>query len=116
VDDCIFCKVANGDIPATFIYEDDMVVAFDDISPQAPVHTLIIPRQHYAHLGDDVPGDVVQALFAAVPKVAQAKGISESGYRIIVNAGPDANQTVPHLHVHVMGGKPMSHGMVNFGD
>lgn len=112
--DCIFCKIAAGEIPATFIYEDDLVVAFDDVSPQAPVHTLVIPRQHFVNFGDGLPGEVLSALFEAVPKVAQAKGISESGYRVIVNNGPDANQTVQHLHVHVMGGREMAHGMVVF--
>jgi len=116
VEDCIFCKMAAGEIPVSFVYEDDTVVAFDDISPQAPVHTLVIPRDHYAHLGDGVPQDTVAALFAAVPAVAEIKGIAVSGYRLIVNAGPDANQTVPHLHLHVLGGKPMSHGMVRFAD
>ncbi|MBI5230635.1 MAG: histidine triad nucleotide-binding protein [Coriobacteriales bacterium] len=114
MEGCIFCKVASGEIPATFVYEDEFVVAFDDISPQAPVHTLIIPREHFEHLSDGVPEQVTMALFTAVPEVARRKGVLESGYRVIVNAGPDANQTVPHLHVHVIGGKAMSHGMVNF--
>jgi histidine triad (HIT) family protein len=116
VEDCIFCKVASGEIPVAFVYEDDLVVAFDDISPQAPVHTLIIPRVHYTRPDDGVPSETASALFAAIPKVARIKGVGDSGYRVIINAGPDANQTVPHLHVHVMGGKPMSHGMVNFAD
>lgn len=114
MEDCIFCKVASGEIPATFVYEDDLVVAFDDISPQAPVHTLVIPRTHYADLGDNVPADTFAALCKAVSAVARAKGVAESGYRVIVNNGPDANQTVKHLHVHVMGGRAMEHGMVTF--
>jgi len=112
--ECIFCRVAAGEIPATFVYEDDVVVAFDDIAPQAPVHTLIIPREHYAHLGDSIGADVLGAIFAAVPRVAAAKGIAESGYRVIINTGPDASQTVHHVHVHVMGGRAMAHGMVRF--
>ena len=114
--DCIFCKVASGEIPVTPVYEDDLVIAFDDISPQAPVHTLVIPRVHYDDLGDGIPAPTLAAVFAAVPKVAAAKGIADSGYRIIVNNGPDANQTVRHLHVHVLGGKAMEHGMVTFVD
>lgn len=114
MEDCIFCKVARGEIPAAFVYEDDLVVAFDDISPQAPVHTLVIPRKHYRDFGDSVPAETLAALFGAVPKVAQAKGIVETGYRVIVNNGADANQTVKHLHVHVLGGQAMSHGMVSF--
>ena len=114
MDDCIFCKVGSGEIPATLVYQDDLVVAFDDISPQAPVHTLVIPRAHYADFGDGVPGPTLAALFAAVPAVARTKGIAESGYRVIVNNGSDANQTVRHLHVHVLGGRAMEHGMVTF--
>lgn len=114
MENCIFCKVAQGEIPARLVYEDEHVLAFDDISPQAPVHTLIIPREHFSDMGDSVPDDVAAALFAAVPQVAQAKAISDSGYRVIVNNGRDANQTVAHLHIHVMGGRSMSHGMVKF--
>lgn len=112
----MFCKVGRGEIPATFVYQDDLVVAFDDISPQAPVHTLVIPREHYADFGDGVPAETLAALFAAVPVVAQVKGVAESGYRVIINNGPDANQTVGHLHIHVMGGRAMEHGMVTFVD
>jgi histidine triad (HIT) family protein len=106
--------VARGDIPARIVLEDEDIVAFDDIAPQAPVHTLIIPRAHHAHLGDDVPDDVLRAIFTAIPRVAEAKGVAETGYRVIINTGPDAKQTVHHLHVHVMGGRAMAHGMVHF--
>lgn len=112
MEDCIFCKIARGDIPATFVYQDDRVVAFDDLSPQAPVHTLIIPRAHYSGLNDAVSAEDYVALFAAVPQVAQAKGVKESGYRTIVNTGDDAGQTVHHLHVHVIGGARMAEGMI----
>jgi len=113
VDDCIFCMIANGQIESRTVYEDDVVVAFDDLTPQAPVHTLIIPKAHYVNLNDDVPPDVLVALLRAVPKVAALKGVAESGYRVIVNSGPDSAQTVQHLHVHVLGGGRMAHGMVN---
>lgn len=112
--DCIFCKIAAGEIPAAMVYENEHVIAFDDINAQAPVHALIIPRGHFSDLGDGLDADTLAALFAAVPGVARLKGIEGSGYRVIVNNGPDANQTVEHLHVHVMGGRPMSHGMVRF--
>lgn len=112
--DCIFCKIAAGEIPAKIVYEDEKVVAFDDVSPQAPVHTLIIPREHYSDLADGLDADTIAAIFSAVPEVARIKGIDTSGYRVTVNNGPDANQTVKHLHVHVMGGRPMAHGMVTF--
>jgi histidine triad (HIT) family protein len=116
VSDCIFCKVVSGEIPATLLYEDDDVVAFDDISPQAPVHTLIVPRRHVVNMSDPAATDLVGAVFSAVPEVARLKGVSDSGYRVIVNNGADANQTVQHLHVHVMGGRGMAHGMVVFAD
>lgn len=114
MSDCIFCMVAAGEIPAKTVFENDQVIAFDDIAPQAPVHTLIIPRRHYSTLGDDVPDEVLSALFGAVPEVAKLKGVDESGYRLIVNNGPDAMQSVGHLHLHILGGRPMSHGMVRF--
>lgn len=111
---CIFCRIATGDVPARIVYCDDDVVAFEDTSPQAPVHVLVIPREHYEHLGDGIPDDMLASLFSAVPKVAVVQGIAHSGYRTIINAGSDAGQTVPHLHVHVLGGGHMSHGMVRF--
>lgn len=116
MDDCIFCRVARGEIPASVVYENDVLVAFDDISPQAPVHTLIIPRTHIANLSEPIDPDVLAELFAAVPEVAKVKGVLDSGYRVIVNSGPDANQTVHHLHIHVMGGRAMAHGMVTFAE
>lgn len=108
--DCIFCKIAAGEIPATVVYEDDAVIAFDDLSPMMPVHTLIIPKDHHANIGDNVPDALMGHLFNTVKKVAQIKGISESGYRVIVNTGDDAQQSVHHLHVHVLGGAPMNSG------
>ena len=114
MEDCVFCKIAAGEIPTQAIYEDDLVIAFHDVSPQAPVHALVIPKEHYVHLGDDVPADTIARLFGAVPEVAERLEVADTGYRLIVNAGRDANQTVPHLHVHVMGGREMSHGMVSF--
>lgn len=114
MDACVFCKIVSGDIPAERLYEDDAVIAFPDVSPQAPVHVLVIPKAHHVHLGDDVPAETLSSLFGAVPEVARTTGIADTGYRVIVNSGRDANQTVAHLHVHVMGGRAMSHGMVAF--
>jgi histidine triad (HIT) family protein len=114
MDDCLFCKIVRGVIPASIVYEDDRVLAFDDIHPQAPVHTLIIPKTHYVSLNDDIPADDLVGIFGAIQHVARIKGVGASGYRVIVNNGSDSNQTVQHLHVHVMGGKRMSHGMVVF--
>lgn len=107
MDDCIFCKIAAGYIPSTKVYEDDQVYAFDDLSPQAPIHTLIIPKKHYRDIADDIPSEELGYLFNAVKKVAQIKGIADSGFRTIVNTGFDAGQTVFHLHVHVLGGEVM---------
>lgn len=114
MSECVFCMIASGEIPSKRVWEDDLVLAFDDISPQAPVHTLIIPRSHYADLGDAVPQEVLQALLAAAPRVAEIKGLDGSGYRVIINTGPDARQSVHHLHLHVMGGRTMTEGMVHF--
>lgn len=116
MSDCVFCMIGRGDIPAVRVYEDEYVVAFDDIAPQAPVHTLIIPRVHFAHIADDVPSDALEALMRAVPRVAEIKGIAGSGYRVIINTGPDAAQTVHHLHLHVLGGRTMAEGMVAFDE
>lgn len=116
MDECIFCKIARGEIPASVVYADDRVIAFDDIAPQTPVHTLIIPRAHYTSLNDDIPAEDLAAVFGAVQHVARIKGIGTNGYRVIVNNGRDSNQTVGHLHVHVMGGRHLSHRMVVFAD
>jgi len=116
MSECIFCKIVRGEIPAAIVYEDKDVLAFDDISPQAPVHTLVIPRAHLVDMSDGVDAGTFAALFSAVPKVAEIKGIARSGYRVIVNNGPDANQLVGHLHVHVVGGRSMAHGMVVFDE
>lgn len=114
MSDCVFCMIGRGDIPATVVYQDEHVVAFDDIAPQAPVHTLIIPRSHFTNIADDVPSEVLEATMRAVPVVAGIKGVAESGYRVIINTGPDAAQSVHHFHVHVLGGRSMAEGMVSF--
>jgi histidine triad (HIT) family protein len=114
--DCIFCRIANGDAGVPLVYENEFVAAFDDASPQAPVHVLVVPKAHYTGLSDVVDPSVLGALLVAAPLVAKRKGISESGYRVIVNTGRHASQTVAHLHVHVMGGRQMGHGMVRFAE
>jgi len=108
LDDCIFCKLANGIIPTDFVLETDDAVAFKDMNPQAPVHVLLVPKDHYTGLNDDVPAELLGKLLKLVPEVAEACGIRESGYRTILNTGDDANQTVKHIHVHVIGGKKLS--------
>ncbi len=109
-EDCIFCKIAAGEIPSTKVYEDDLVCAFEDLNPMMPVHVLIVPKEHHANIGDDIPDALMGHLFNTVKKVAELKGIAESGYRVIVNTGDDACQTVHHVHVHVLGGAKMNDG------
>ena len=103
MSDCIFCKIANGEIPSDFIYEDEKVVAFNDLNPQAPVHFLVIPKKHYASLNDIDSKEAFADIFSAIPKVTAKLGIRE--YRTIVNTGESAGQTVFHIHVHVMAGR-----------
>lgn len=109
--DCIFCKIVAGQIPANKIYEDDMVLAFHDIQPQAPVHVLVIPKKHVASVNDLHANDsaMLGHIFTVVQQVANAMGIAETGYRTVTNTGKDAGQVVPHLHFHVMGGKSLGH-------
>ncbi len=110
MSDCIFCKIAQGEIPAQPVYEDDHVIAFDDLSPMMPVHTLIIPKEHHEHIGDNINPDLMGKLFSAVPRVAEIKGVAQSGYRIQVNTGADACQSVMHVHIHLLGGEAMNDG------
>ena len=111
-DDCIFCKIVAGDFNTDFVYEDEYVVAFDDITPQMSVHTLIVPRKHVVNLEDNPDAELLGQVFSAASKVAEIKGISEKGYRIIQNNGKGAGQTVFHLHVHVLGGERFRKGIV----
>lgn len=110
-DNCIFCKIVAGEIPSTKVYEDDKVLAFEDLNSMGmPVHTLIIPKDHYDNIGEGLSDEDMGYLFNTVRKVAEIKGIEESGYRVIVNTNDDACQSVHHLHIHVFGGAPMSEG------
>ena len=99
--DCIFCKIANHEIPSTVVYEDDQVIAFDDLNPQAPVHTLVIPKKHYSDIADNVPAETMGAMAHAIQEVAKAKGL-EDGFRVISNKGVNAGQTVMHVHMHLI--------------
>ena len=107
MENCLFCKIVSGDIPSKKVYEDDDFYAFDDIEPETPIHTLVIPKQHFDNLQDDVPQELLGKLMTVVPEVAKAKGVYESGYRSIINTGPDSAATVSHLHVHILGGTKM---------
>jgi len=109
MEGCIFCKVANHEIPSRIVYEDDEVVAFQDLDPVAPVHILIIPKKHISgitSLADEDKG-LVGGILLTAKKLAQERSIAESGLRIVVNHGEDAGQSVPHLHFHLLGGRPM---------
>lgn len=107
--DCLFCKIINKEIPAEIIYEDEHVIAFNDISPQAPTHALIIPRKHIATLNDISAEDteVVGHMVKTASTIAKQLGIDESGYRTVFNCNSDGGQTVYHIHLHLLGGKPM---------
>lgn len=108
--DCIFCKIISGEIPSKKLYEDDKVLAFYDIEPQAPVHFLVIPKEHIkdADAINAENAEIIAHIFTVIAKVARDAGVSESGYRIVNNCGKDAMQSVGHLHFHILGGRPMS--------
>ena len=108
--DCLFCKIINGEIPSSKVYEDDAVFAFRDIEPQAPVHILIIPKEHIASANDlnDENSAVVGHIFSVAAKIAKSEGIAEGGYRIVNNCGEDGGQTVKHLHFHMLGGRSLT--------
>lgn len=108
-DDNIFVKIIRGEIPADIVYEDETCVAFRDINSQAPTHVLVVPRRAIAGLQYIEPedGQTVGHLLVVARKVAEQEGVHESGFRCIINAGPDGGQEVPHLHVHVLGGRPL---------
>ena len=106
-EECIFCKIAKGQIPCKMVYEDDKVIAFKDISPEAPIHVIIIPRQHIVNLNllkqDEV--EIIGHIFMVAKKIVKTLGIDKSGYRIVNNCGEQGGQTVQHLHFHLLGGR-----------
>lgn len=106
--DCLFCKIIAGEIPSTKVYEDELVYAFQDINPQAPVHVLMIPKTHIASAAD-ITGEnsaLVAHIFEVIPGIAKELGL-ENGFRVVTNSGDDGAQTVKHLHFHIMGGRPL---------
>ena len=109
MSDCLFCKIVAGEIPAKVVAESDSALAFHDIAPQAPVHVLVIPKRHVTGVNDVTAADrgVFDDLMALARDVAAAEGIRDSGYRLVFNVGDEGGQTVPHLHVHVLGGRQM---------
>ena len=107
--DCLFCKIAAGDIPSTKVYEDETVYAFRDIAPMAPTHILVIPKAHIGSVNEITAENcgVVAHIFEVIPQIAAAEGLT-GGYRVVSNCGTDAGQTVHHLHFHILGGKTLS--------
>lgn len=107
--DCIFCKIVEKKLPAKIVYEDDIVIAFDDISPQAPVHTLIIPRKHISTLMDikDDELNLLGYMIKIARKIAKDRGIADRGFRLVTNCNPESGQSVYHIHLHMLGGRRM---------
>ena len=108
MDDCVFCKIINGEIPYTFLYQDEKIVAFRDISPKADIHVLVVPRQHIKSLAEinASHSQLLSHLMLALPKIAQAEGMGK-GFRTIINTGADGGQEIAHLHMHILGGKKL---------
>lgn len=109
MENCLFCKIARGEIPSTKVYEDEKILAFRDIAPQAPTHILVIPKCHIGSVAEITAEnrDVVAHIFTVIPQIAKAEGL-ENGYRVVSNCGADAGQTVFHLHFHILGGKELN--------
>ena len=105
--DCVFCKIADGKIPSDVIYEDEDVIAFNDLDPQAPIHFLVIPKKHIESIAKLEESDlkILDSIFLTIKKIASEKGLDENGYRVVTNIGEDGGQSVPHLHFHVLGGR-----------
>jgi histidine triad (HIT) family protein len=113
MDDCLFCKILKGEIPSSTVYKDEQVTAFRDINPAAPTHILVVPNKHIADVNDISEEDeqLIGHLLRIAKPIAKEEGIAESGYRLIINTGPDSHQEVDHLHLHILGGHPMKHPM-----
>jgi histidine triad (HIT) family protein len=109
MENCLFCKIVKGDIPSTKVYEDEKVLAFRDIAPMAPTHILVIPKDHIGSVNEvtEENAAIISHIFTVIPKIAAAEKL-ENGYRVVSNCGPDAGQTVHHLHFHILGGKKLN--------
>lgn len=107
MNDCIFCKIVSGEIPSSKLYEDDQVIAFRDISPQAPTHILVVPKRHISGVNELASADeaLVGHVYGVIARLVKDLGIDETGYRVVVNSGADGQQSVLHLHFHVLGGR-----------
>ena len=109
MDECIFCKIIKGEIPSKKLYEDDKVIAFHDINPEAPIHFLVVPKEHIESVNalNEENSDIIAHIFKVINKLVKEEKIADSGYRIINNCGRDGGQTVNHIHFHVLGGKTL---------
>ena len=110
MENCIFCKIIGGQIPSDKVYEDELIFAFRDINPQAPVHILVIPKIHLASMNEITAENthVIARIFEKIPQIAKAEGLEESGYRVVSNCGSDGCQSVLHLHFHILGGRKLT--------
>ena len=110
MEDCIFCKIIKGEIPSFKVYEDDHVLAFEDVNPQAPVHVLVIPRKHISTTIDisDVDNELIGKMIQVASKIARDRKVADSGFRLVLNCNKDAGQTVFHIHLHMLAGRPMN--------
>ena len=114
MENCLFCKIIKGEIPSSIVYQNDDVIAFNDINPQAPVHILVVPKKHIQCAFDPEASDgkMLSSVFSAIAKIAKENKL-DNGFRIINNCGTDGGQTVPHLHFHLLGGQPLGDKVVN---
>ena len=113
MEDCIFCKLANGEIPTNIVYEDEFVTAFNDMNPQAPVHILVVPKKHYASVLDVKNNDeIITKIYNAINIIAKKQGFDKEGFRVINNCGENAGQTVMHMHFHILAGKKLGEKIV----
>jgi len=109
MEDCIFCKIINREIPSEIVYEDEEIIAFRDVNPLAPVHVLVIPKKHISSLNELTVEDekIVGRIYTVINEIANKEGIAEKGFRVVVNCGEDGGQAVKHLHFHILGGKKL---------
>ena len=114
MEDCLFCKIIKGEIPSTKVYEDEDILAFNDINPAAPIHVLVIPKKHIASLADmeEVDQKIISKIYKVINEIAEKQGFKEKGYRVIVNCGKDGGQEVGHLHFHLLAGKQLGEKIV----
>ena len=114
MEDCIFCKIIKKEIPSTIIYEDDKVIAFNDVNPAAPIHILVVPKKHIETLLDitDEDNELISYVYQVINKIAKEKRFANNGFRVIVNCGKDSGQEVMHIHFHVLGGKKLGDKIV----